>query len=188
MRIFLAAEVPGDIRKNISGFIGELKEMTGGVKWVNAENIHITLYFFGEVKENDYSNLLKYLEDIKSIVNPFEITIRRVSAFPSLNRPRVIWCGVDDGSKYLLKTNSFVKNIVFKKSLNVNREEKEFKPHLTIGRVKGHYSKDLVEKIMNNSEREFGSFVIEKFILFKSTLTKKGPIYEILKEYYFNKN
>ena len=185
MRSFLAAKIPDNIKNKIGDFIEELKHGKDNVKWVNPENIHITIYFFGELNEEDYLTLSKELPLMGDISLPFEVSIKTISAFPDPKRPRVIWCGVEDRSNILKKANDFVKDIVKNNNLNVEIEKREYSPHLTIGRVKGRYSNLLVKKIISAESREFGSFTIDELILFRSTLTRSGPIYEIIERFPF---
>ena len=183
MRLFIAAEIPDEIKKELGYLLDDFKRFDGGVKWVEPDNIHITVYFFGDVQESDYNLLDKNLKGLGSVVYPFEVGIKRVSAFPDPKRPRIIWCGVEDSSGMLKRANDFVRSIIMENGINVNRDEREFKAHLTIGRVKRMNNKALVEKILEFSEASFGSFVVNSLVMFKSTLTRKGPVYERLNRY-----
>ncbi len=183
MRLFIAAEIPDKIKKELGYLLDDFKRFDGGVKWVEPDNIHITVYFFGDVRESDYNLLDESLKDLGSVVSPFEVSIKRVSAFPNPRRPRVIWCGVEDSSEMLKKANAFVRTVIMEKGINANRDEREFKAHLTIGRVKRMSNNTLVDKILEHSDASFGSFVIDSLVMFKSTLTRKGPVYEQLNRY-----
>ena len=83
MRTFLAAKIPDLIKTNILSFVNMMKRDRNQVKWVNPENIHITIYFFGEVNEKDFLVLSKELLAIKKISSPFKIAIKGISAFPN---------------------------------------------------------------------------------------------------------
>ena len=191
MRTFLAVTIPLEIKNKIEKFIEEFKYETdkkrSNVKWVKIENIHITIYFFGNVGNQDLSILSNKLSEIGNTYPPFEISIKGVSAFPKPESPRVIWCGIIDNSNTLRKTNGFVRDIIRDNNLNVDIDNREFSPHLTIGRVKGRYCDSLVKKIISSELREFGSFIINELVLFSSTLTKYGPIYNEIERYSFGR-
>ncbi|RKX96218.1 MAG: RNA 2',3'-cyclic phosphodiesterase [Spirochaetes bacterium] len=191
MRTFLAVTIPLEIKNKIEKFIEEFKYETdkkrSNVKWVKIENIHITIYFFGNVGNQDLSILSNKLPEIGNTYPPFEISIKGVSAFPKPESPRVIWCGIIDNSNTLRKTNGFVRDIIRDNNLNVDIDNREFSPHLTIGRVKGRYCDSLVKKIISSELREFGSFIINELVLFSSTLTKYGPIYNEIERYSFGR-
>lgn len=191
MRTFLAATIPLELKNKIEKLIEEFKYETdkkrSNVKWVKIENIHITIYFFGNVENKDLSILSNKLPEIGNTYPPFEISIKGVSAFPKPESPRVIWCGIIDNSNTLRKTNGFVRDIIRDNNLNVDIDDREFSPHLTIGRVKGRYCDSLVKKIISSELREFGSFTINELVLFSSTLTKYGPIYNEIERYPFGR-
>lgn len=191
MRTFLAVTIPLEIKNKIEKFIEEFKYETdkkrSNVKWVKIENIHITIYFFGNVGNQDLSILSNKLSEIGNTYPPFEISIKGVSAFPKPESPRVIWCGIIDNSNTLRKTNGFVRDIIRDNNLNVDIDNREFSPHLTIGRVKGRYCDSLVKKIITSELREFGNFTINELVLFSSTLTKYGPIYNEIERYSFGR-
>jgi len=190
MRAFLAVEIPQEIREKIKNIIEEFKRITNRnninkVKWVKPENIHITIYFFGELNEKDVLYTIKELSSIEDIISPFEVSIKGISAFPRPEYPKVIWCGIEDKSDSLKKANHFVKDLINNNRLNVEIDNKEYSPHLTIGRVKSKYSKSLVEKINSLEKASFGKFIVNELILFSSTLTKSGPIYKEIKKFSF---
>lgn len=188
MRTFLAANIPDYIKNNILSLINMMKIGGGEVKWVNPENIHITIYFFGEVVEGNISVLSNELMGLKGITLPFKVTIKGVSAFPNPRRPRIIWCGIEDNNHVLKDLNNFVREAVNNNKLNVKLENREYKPHLTIGRVKGRYFDSLIKKIILSELKVFGSFVVDELSLYSSALTKKGPIYKEIERYSFKKS
>ena len=155
----------------------------GNVKLVEPENIHLTLWFLGNIGEGMvdiiYEQVLKKLD-----FKPFTIELRGLGAFPKVSRPRVIWIGVRRGEKELKNIYEQLKRLLPK--LGFRPDPKGFSPHITIARVKGRRT-DLTKIIMENTDYEFGSFEAERIKLKKSTLTPKGPVYTTLKEVYAKK-
>ena len=93
MRVFIAVDLPKEIRKTLADVQHELRPMSNSVRWVSPESIHITLKFIGEMPE-------KRLEDIDAALTgftwkPFTITVRGVGFFPGNRSPRVFWAGME---------------------------------------------------------------------------------------------
>lgn len=165
MRCFVAVDIDNKLKEAI---IGLQKQISGAVKLVEPQNLHFTLKFLGEADEKLIADVSSRLQLIASKFRPFDANIKGMGVFPSENYIRVIWVGCDD----LFNLQNTVENTLaplFKKEKPV--------PHLTIARVhssNGHV-KEFIEK---NKYVEIGMMWIDKIQLKKSTLTKRGPIYE----------
>ncbi len=188
MRTFIAIEISEEIRNGLAQIQSHLRYSGADVKWVEEQNIHITMKFLGEVSEEKSEKIKNILAKIASETEPFEITIRDIGAFPKIEYPRVIWAGIDKGANELKelaqKTDDALSRLGFEK------ERRPFAAHLTIGRVR-NLSKNkaaLKEKIeaLNLKPLTLNQ-CISSVILFQSTLTPKGPIYTKLHEVKFSK-
>jgi 2'-5' RNA ligase len=103
----------------------------------------------------------------------FKVSLKKIGAFPSSKRAKILWVGVEEGKNNLIELFSTIENKV--SDLGFKKEERKFTPHITFARVKkGNYS------LTDQKDFSFDSFPVNEVILFKSTLTPKGPIYEIL--------
>jgi 2'-5' RNA ligase len=173
MRTFVAVEITNqDILNSIINIQSELKIKA---KPVSIKNIHFTMQFIGEVSDESSQ---KIQDELKSIeFEPFEVSIIGIGAFPKPSFPRVIWVGTDEkGGKKLselaLEISKKLSNLGFK-------NDKPFKPHVTIFRVKNK-----IENISNELKQyESYSFGIQKVVdikFKKSVLTSDGPIYSDL--------
>jgi len=166
MRLFFGIEIPDKEKEKIEKIKGKIK-IDGKIKWVEKENLHITLLFLGEKNPED---VLKLIYDFK--FESFDVSLKDFGVFPDIKRPRVLWMGVNQGKE---RIKELYENLVFRlERLNIEKE-KRFTPHLTIGRVK--FGKISYAKIEYESE----IFNVEKFVLFSSTLNPDGPIYEKIK-------
>ncbi|MEM3422362.1 MAG: RNA 2',3'-cyclic phosphodiesterase [Candidatus Bilamarchaeaceae archaeon] len=171
-RLFVAVEIPQLTRKKISQFSSQLKDKD--IRLVDEKNLHITLRFIGEVPEQNVEEIKEKLNKIKE--NKFECKIEGVGVFPTENYIRVIWVGIiSDGLKKVAKKIDEVLAGIGKK------EDREFSAHLTIGRV--NKKTDLKKFLEENKNINFGSFEVDKFVLFESKLTPNGPIYTKLAEF-----
>ena len=178
IRAFLAIDLDEDLKPKINDLIKEFQEIDAKVKYVELENLHLTLKFFGDIDEEGLNLLTEAIENVVSKFNPFKINIKSCGAFPNKKRIRVIKLGIEDDSvlKDLHKQldNEFVQ-LGFDK-------DKKFSTHLTMGRVKSAKNKDLIKECIEEFEDiEIGEMEVNQISLKKSTLTPSGPIYEDLK-------
>lgn len=170
MRLFIAVEIDNAIKEKILKAQNELPKEN--IRLVEEKNLHITLKFLGEVEEKKVEIIKKLLSNIE--FKKFNIKIVGAGAFPNKNYARVIWigCKSEDLNKLATEINE---------KLSVLFSKEDFKAHLTIARAKGKVSlKEFFEKYENI---DFGEMEVNKFILFRSTLNKNGPIYEKIAEF-----
>ncbi len=181
IRSFLAIELPRPIIKKIEEVQEDLRSAHADVRWVNPEKIHLTLKFFGNIEESRIDPIFKSIEEPIRNTLPFSLKVRGVGAFPHLKNPRVIWMGLVDGREVLV---SFQKQIETQlEKIGFQPEDRPFHPHLTLGRMRSSRGKEeLVERMEKHREEEFGTFQVERLVLFKSDLRPTGPIYTPLKE------
>lgn len=181
IRSFLAIELPRTIQKKIEEIQEDLKSSRADVRWVSPEKIHLTLKFFGNIDESKIDPIVKSIEEPVRITQAFSLKVRGVGAFPHLKNPRVVWIGLVEGKETLVP---FQKEIESKlEKIGFEPEAREFRPHLTLGRVKSGKGRDeLTARIERYREEEVGDFQVKKVVLFKSDLKPSGPIYTPLKE------
>lgn len=166
MRLFIAIDIPSEIKGKISSFAKEIqKKEIITANFVSAKNMHLTLKFLGEVKDAD--RIKEACEEIKA--NKFKISFKGVGAFPSQDYARVLWIGVEKGAEKLRDLNKQLEK-------KLGKDEKEFSTHLTIARVKALKNKQALKNFF--IDKEFGEFEAEEFKLIKSVLIPSGPVYE----------
>ncbi|MCQ9206380.1 MAG: RNA 2',3'-cyclic phosphodiesterase [Omnitrophica bacterium] len=178
MRTFVALELSDAVRAELERLQGKLGQVDADVKWVAPRNIHLTLKFLGDVEEGRIDEIKNALTRISSGEKAFEISLFRPGAFPGLDRPRVLWVGIDKGCAQVEKIASSAEEELEK--IGFPKEKRPMSAHLTLGRVKSGKNKDaLKEKILSLEVRPVTS-QINHITLFQSTLTPKGPIYSVL--------
>lgn len=184
MRTFIAIELSQEIRDTLAQIASRLKYAGADVKWVEKDNIHLTLKFLGEISEEKAKLVAARLDTIAKETKPFEISLKDLGAFPKIDSPRVIWVGLDKGAK---ESTELAKKIGLALSkLGFQEEARPFAAHLTIGRVRSGLNKAaLVEKMTSCQLSAISFQLIQSIALFKSTLTPKGPIYSKLHDYHF---
>ncbi len=180
MRTFLAVDLEEDVMDRINLLIQRYKSIDRNIKWVRPENIHITLFFFGEVDEYVLNRLEVLIKKSLESIYTFRVNVKGISAFPSLKKPRVIWIGVENKSHELITIFNAIQKVIKEENLDVNRETRDYTPHITLGRVKGYPNPKLIGEMKRDGEEIFGSFQVKDIVLYKSTLTRGGPLYEKL--------
>lgn len=178
VRTFIAVEIDEGVRSRATKLIRQLRQTGADVTWVAPENMHLTIKFLGEVDYTDVYHVCKAVERCVAEVEPFSIEIRGVGAFPSLERPRVIWLGVDFGAQEMAMLNEKVENAL--SAIGFPREGRKFHAHLTLGRVKkgGRAVEHLVSMLREHQDDEFGPTTVEQLVIFSSELLPTGPVYE----------
>jgi 2'-5' RNA ligase len=182
MRLFIALPLPG----NVEGKLGEisklLKHQGGKVRWVPPENIHMTVRFLGDTDEATVPKLTQLIDRVAAEFGPAEVTINRLGGFPNLRRPRVIWAGLAE-SEDVERLGKMARQIELAvRQLRFEKDSKGFKPHLTLGRVKDPRDLRALTSYMEEYRFEPISIHIDRLVLFKSTLTPQGAVYERLHE------
>ncbi len=181
IRTFLAIELPRALLSKIEEVQGDLRSSQADVRWVNPENLHLTLKFFGNIDQSRIEPIVQSIDQAVQETPPILLRVKGMGAFPNLKNPRVIWIGVEDGKE---EVTSFQKKLeIGLKKIGFPPDDHPFHPHLTLGRMRSSRGKeDLIKRMERYREDEFGEVQVEKVILFKSDLRPSGPIYTSLRE------
>jgi len=151
------------------------------VKWVNPEQIHLTLKFFGNIEASKVEPITNFVEGVTQTTSSFHLIARGMGAFPHLKNPRVIWIGLVDTKEILIPFQKEL-DVRFEK-IGFQAEDRSFHPHLTLGRMKsGRGKEELASRIEKYREVELGEFQVEEVVLYKSDLRPTGSIYTALRE------
>lgn len=164
-RLFIAIELPEEIKRTFSSFCMEVP----GVRWVPPEQIHLTLRFLGDVLPQTFMEIKKALADVTFA--SFPLTVRGVGHFPPHGHPRVLWVGTEE-SRPLLTLQQKIEAAVV--GAGILPEERRFSPHLTLARIKEDASAAVARFEAKHRELLFPPFNVNEFILFSSVLTPKG--------------
>jgi RNA 2',3'-cyclic 3'-phosphodiesterase len=180
IRLFIAFPLEKPVIQKLGKIIDDLKVLTDEVRWVSPENIHLTARFLGDTDEKKIPTLKGLIDSIASNGSVTTCTMSRIGAFPNLTKPRVIWVGFDSQSDELAR---MAKNLeVQVRQLNIPSEPKPFRAHLTLGRVKEDKNIGLLLDRIPQYVVEPTKVKFDRLALFKSTLTPKGSVFELLHE------
>jgi 2'-5' RNA ligase len=177
IRAFLAIELPAEILREIALIQGHLKkDVQGMIRWVRPEGIHLTLKFFGDISEADIATISRVMANQVNGLKPFSLDVRTVGVFPDMKRPRVIWLGIGGDVAPLIQFQQSLDHALHLHGYA--KEERPFKPHLTLARIKEHKGFCGLEKITKKEGHDTaGCFAASELVLFRSRLTPQGANY-----------
>lgn len=184
MRAFIAIPLPPEVKRYLKKMQESLAAARADVKWVEHENIHLTLKFLGEIDQHTVEKVTSYLDEIGGMTAPYVIRLSHCGAFPRIESARVIWMGIDQGE---LQTRALY-NLIEERlhTIGVPCEDRPFSSHITLGRTRSGKNRAALAALLKKHCHDLGGqrpeFSAEKITLFKSTLTPRGPIYESLHE------
>jgi 2'-5' RNA ligase len=181
MRTFIAVAISSEVRVNIAQIQAEFRKGDPDVKWVEPENLHLTLKFLGEVGEEKLYGVIEKTRLALSEIFNFKVRLSGLGSFPNPSSPRVVWVGVSQGKDELKKLSQRIEENL--SHLGFPKENREFSAHLTIGRVRSPRKRDkLVKKIDELESSDVGEFSVDKVLVMESQLSPKGPTYRIIEE------
>lgn len=183
IRTFIAINMTNEIKERLNNIQTQLKKAKADVKWVSVEGMHITLKFLGNVMIGKLEDVYQMVFEATSHFNPFLLSLRSLGTFPNLSSPKVIWVAVGDKGKQdcINLARRIDENLL---RLEFPVEQKDFIPHLTLGRVKSPQGRnELVQLISDLKDQSFGQMEVGKIEVIGSQLTPKGAIYTTLREF-----
>lgn len=135
-RVFIAIELPHDVRARLAKHIDNLRSSMPEVRasWSRGDTLHLTLKFLGDIPLTSIEKLSAAASIAASKVQPFEIFVEAGGAFPLRGQPKVLWIGIDDPSGKLAELNGALEDECA--NAGFAREARAFHPHLTIARIR----------------------------------------------------
>ncbi|MEJ5305194.1 MAG: RNA 2',3'-cyclic phosphodiesterase [Ignavibacteria bacterium] len=179
LRLFFAVNFDDEIKRKFYEISSQLRKFNEPVKYEPVEKLHLTLLFLGNVDENLLSELDRKALEISKNFSSSELFFDKLGVFKNFHQPRVIWIGTKDNP--ILKELSF-KLKMMTNDLNIMTDEKEFSPHITLGRVKGRLSEKFIDFLKSFSFEPFTAKV-NSFELMESKLEPSGSKYFVKSSY-----
>jgi 2'-5' RNA ligase len=187
VRLFVALEIPSAVRENLANLMSDLRARGSRVnrdnaRWVRPENLHVTLKFIGHIADEKLNAIRGALSQVRS-KEQVELRFRGLGVFPNEKRARVFWVGIETSPNLTELAND--TDARFEK-LEIPREKREFRPHLTLARLEPPgASETLRAAIQSNSTRDFGTLRTNEFHLIESKTRSTGAEYIRLCSYAF---
>jgi RNA 2',3'-cyclic 3'-phosphodiesterase len=185
IRTFIAIELTEDARSGLRTIQGLLKSDNPQIaRWVDPASIHLTLKFLGNIPPNKVEPISQYMKKAAVEVKPFGLEIKGLGAFPTLDRPQVVWIGLTGEIEQLKKLQTNLESWIA--PLGFPPENRPFTPHLTLARLRDTATaiekQKLGEKILKTDPGRGFSISVNSISLMRSQLTPAGAIYTRLFE------
>ena len=182
IRSFVAIELPKTLKKEISQYISIYKKIQDGIKWIEPNNLHITLKFIGERSLDLTASIKTALNMLNYSSTAFRIEIGDIDTFPNRSKARVLFLKLKSNPIDALTTlQSSIESKV--ESIGIERGKQNFSAHLTIGRNKNSHDLKRLWDYLNKHPIQLDSFNVQSFSLIKSVLMNEGPQYTNLQNY-----
>jgi 2'-5' RNA ligase len=180
IRTFIAVDLGKSIRDRLIALQESLARTDTEVKWVEPENLHVTLLFLGEVDDRAVLDVCRAVADCTRQHAPFTLSVERAGCFPNPRRPRVLWVGVGEGTQPLCALHDALEPPLMELGC-YRREERQYTPHITLGRVKSDRpTEKLGTALARQSGWKGGEVAVRELLVMGSELTPRGPVYTVL--------
>ena len=182
MRLFVALDLPAEVRASLSELTSRLKKTCRGPRWVRLEDVHVTLKFIGEVPDEQVERIRSALAEIRGLA-PVEMRFAGLGFFPNERRPRVFWAGIEAGPPLAALASAIEAKL---EPLWIARETREFQPHITLARLNSMEGVSALQTAVKEATAtEFGRATATDFYLYRSILKSSGAEYTRLAAYSF---
>jgi 2'-5' RNA ligase len=180
LRTFIALDLGKTIRDRLVSLQETFARSAPDVKWVEEENLHVTLLFLGEVDDREVLEICRGVGAACKELAAFAMSVEGVGCFGNPRRPRTVWVGVKEGEEEIKALHAKLEAVLLDLGC-YRREERQYTPHITLGRVKQDDSGDgLAPLLQKKSDWSAGSVDVREVLVMSSELTPHGPIYTVL--------
>ncbi len=185
MRTFVAIEFDDEIKRRLGDLQTRLKTSCPKIKWVDPENMHLTIKFLGEIRNGQVAPIGKSLDRLAGECRAFDVTVEGLGAFGRHGPVKVVWVGLQDTAGHLAECHARCEELL--DSLGFPPERRRFSPHLTLARNRYPEHSGLIRAVLDE-EPPFkgGTQTVSGVTFYQSTLTPQGPIYTALSRHTFS--
>ena len=179
-RTFIAIEALDEVHASALTAIDLLRTAADNVKWVEPDNLHWTLHFLGDLSDVEMAEVCLRTVRTAAKHEGFTIEAVGVGAFPSIHRPRTLWLGAGEGAEQMVELQESIEQSL--RSLGFRSENRQFVPHLTLGRINRSSDRGnvLAERLATLSDFDGGAMGVDAVTVYASELGRDGPTYHVL--------
>ena len=187
MRTFLAIDITAEIQHELDRTMDKLKAQLpdGSVRWMDPDSIHLTIKFLGDVSPSELDAVLSKTKEVAEAGQSMELVVGDFGVFPSFDRPRVLWVGIDESTGALEQVKVSLEQEM--EALGFEPERRSFTPHLTLGRVQRDLDRPQRQRLASELKRvevpRLGRMAADELTLFKSELKPSGAEYTALERW-----
>ncbi len=179
MRLFIALELSEEQRRELTLFQARFKSHYTEVRWIKPESMHLTLKFIGETDQTGVECISDVMDNVVQSEQPFEAAYSGCGVFPAPGNARIFWIGLSRGVD--ITTNIAERLDLSLSGQGFKKEKQQFKPHLTIGRVRQPVeSKRIHEFLKSGDNFQVSPAHVNSITLFKSDLTQHGAVHTVV--------
>ena len=151
------------------------------IKWVDPQNFHLTLFFIGDTDNEQIINVREALSNLAGDFSKPRIKFEGLGVFKNINKPRVLWAGISEFQGLKEIKHALDKHML---QLGFTPDKREFKPHLTLARMKWIENKRRLEELLKEFEEDFFQYTeIDHLIYYESILKESGPEYKPIEKF-----
>ena len=179
-RAFIAIDLPENVRSSLGEAQAALRSGGFRIKWVQPQNIHLTLKFLGNTDTADIDKIVAAMTLAAEDFAALPLAAKGIGVFPNMRRPRVIWAGLNGQIDILKALQQTLDGHLAERGFP--KETRGFKAHLTLGRFKGKVAPARLQQVIDQLKGfESESFEVRQIILYKSELRPGGAVYTRVK-------
>jgi 2'-5' RNA ligase len=180
LRTFIAVDIGKSIRNRVVALQEALARSGTDVKWVEQENLHVTMLFLGEVDERQVPSVCRVVAECTAQHPTFTMQVATAGCFPNPRRPRVLWVGIGQGTQELCTLHDAMEPPLLELGC-YRREDRPYSPHITLGRVKSDRPTDrLAAALAKQAGWQGGEVEVQEILVMSSELRPQGPVYTVL--------
>ncbi|SHE96835.1 2'-5' RNA ligase [Fodinibius roseus] len=169
MRLFVAIPLPESVRDRLA----DLEQPVEGVRWQRRSQLHITLKFLGDTREEQLDPLVSELSAVRQ--QEFSMKIKGLGCFPQKGPPRILWAGISNAAELKKLKDRIEEKCV---ALGFDPEERPFKPHITLGRIQGVTRRDIRSLINQHKQFAIPDVSVREFVMYESILQSDGAVHK----------
>lgn len=180
LRTFIAIDPGKAARERLIALQENLARTGAEVSWVEPENLHLTMLFLGNVDEREVPDICRIVARVAKEMPAFALGLSGTGCFPNARRPRVLWAGVGAGRDGLIDLHDGLEAALLEHGC-YRREERDFTPHVTLGRVKGDpIGEGLSQAMLKYADWQASEAMCREVQVMNSELQSSGPRYTVL--------
>ncbi len=182
IRTFIALEIPEEVKQKIISIAG-INYLDKSVRWESVDKLHITLKFLGDTDENKVREIIEKVSKIVSNKGVIDLFFSRFGFFKRDGQPKIFWVGFEENQNLVNLVREIDEMCA---GFGFPRDERKFKPHLTLLRIRGNEKLEHLYSL-SKLELEKKKYISDTITFYKSILKPSGSEYSVLKKFYLKK-